>query len=190
MPFETAADARAAGGPGGPVRVGLLPGREVGLDLGEVEEPPRSPSARRSRPATAGRSRRRCRPRRGSSPSGSARCPAGTARLIVFFVNGPGLRPVNASTFARHEAARGLELGDRLALADLGHDRRPERRRRVERQLAVVRGVVAVAHPDADRERRAPWGPPAGRGSRRRARRGCRSWCRSCRRPGGDVLPS
>ncbi len=79
----------------------------------------------------------------------------GTKYSVIFLVvYGPGWRPVKASTSAVSMSAGRLEGGDRLALADLGQDGRPERRRRVERQLPVVGGVVAVAHPDADREGR------------------------------------
>src|SRR4029078_5401369 len=47
-------------------------------------------------------------------------------------------------------AGRRRELGAPCALGDLGHDRRPEWRRGVERELAVVGGAVAVTHPDPD----------------------------------------
>ena len=67
----------------------------------------------------------------------------------------PGFQAGERVDLGRDEALRRpLELGDLLALADLGQDRRPERGGRVERELAVVGRVVAVAHPDTDRERR------------------------------------
>ena len=93
--------------------------------------------------------------------------------------------PVNASTDAVDEALGLLEVDDRRALADLGQDPRPERRRRSERQGVACPASCRCCPSRRRRRGRRRSGPRAARGSRTRGRRGCRSSSRSCTRRGG-----